>query len=96
MIGLGGVIAILGWAPQAWPGAIFLTIWTFVSGAIAGVHWVNFFSPSKISMVDAEVDLSTERPSAANRLEEIKTLKSAGLISSEEYLSKRQEILKDL
>jgi len=95
-VGLAGIVAVFGWFPQAWPVGLFLCLWTFATGLIAIFHWINALSASGVSMLDTEIQSTSNTNSTTNRLKELDTLNAQNLISSEEYRLKREDILKKL
>jgi hypothetical protein len=71
-----------------------LPLFTFGIGGlfIAYGLWAFFAKRS----LGNRIELETEVPSVGDRLAEITRLKSSGLITEQEYESKRQEILKNI
>ena len=95
-VGLAGTITIFGWFPQIWPIGLFLCLWTVVVGSIAGFHWMNVFSSSGVSIMEADFQATSEAPTSAMRLAELQGLLNQGLISDEEYRQKRDDVIKNI
>ena len=83
-----GIVVVI---PSA---GVFGLLWTGVAAAICVMHGINLFSKKGISTHEVIMD-DTDR-SAAQRLEEVHALYQQGLITQEEYESKRKELLDQL
>ena len=78
---------------------LFGIFWTLIAALITGMNAVNAFSEKGIPTSHIEIDdgyYGEYGNSIEDRLKEAETLYNKGLISSEEYKIKREEILKDL
>ena len=71
-----------------------LPYFTLAIGALFFVYGVVALVAGKA--IGSRVEMDTVAPSAAERLDELERLKTSGLISEQEYATKRQDILKDL
>ena len=101
------VIGLLAVIPMAGP---FGLLWTGVAVAITVMNGVNAFGKKGVASMEieteepeaapAEEETHDHIPSMAldvrERLEQLKDLREAGLITGEEYETKREEILRDL
>ena len=90
---------------------LFGLLWTLIAVVITVVNGVNAFGKKGIPTMEIYTENRQEEthaspapqaPAAPNtldakgRLEQLKSLKEAGLLTKEEYEQKREEILKDL
>ena len=101
------VIGLVAVIPMAGP---FGLLWTGVAVAITVMNGVNAFGKKGVASMEieteepeaapAEEETHDHIPSMAldvrERLEQLKDLREAGLITGEEYETKREEILRDL
>ena len=101
------VIGLVAVIPMAGP---FGLLWTGVAAAITVMNGVNAFGKKGVASMEieteepeaapAEEETHDHIPSMAldvrERLEQLKDLREAGLITGEEYETKREEILRDL
>ena len=92
-----GIVAVV---PSAGP---FGVLWTLIAAGITIVNGYQTFGKGyvgpQIEIEEGEEETKGEkraRSDAKQRLEQLESLRSAGLISDQEYRQKRQEILKDL
>ena len=102
LIGLFTVIPSFG---------LFGLLWTGLAAVIAVVNGLNAFGKKGVPTMEIYAEEEDEAPSPARedhdhipstalttqeRLEQLQTLKEAGLLTDEEYRNKREEILKGL
>ena len=101
------VIGLVAVIPMAGP---FGLLWTGVAVASTVMNGVNAFGKKGVASMEieteepeaapAEEETHDHIPSMAldvrERLEQLKDLREAGLITGEEYETKREEILRDL
>ena len=99
---VGGIFTVVGVTVVINIGW-FGIIWTLIALGITIGHAVNFFGKRGISEWDVEVQTSEQRvtnrgPEPENfesRLRRLERLKAEGLITEDEYLQKRSEILNE-
>ena len=74
--------------------------WTFFALAITGYHAFNVFSDKGAAVQEIDVEgfggMPVVENNAANRLEQLESLRSRALITEEEYQEKRTQIIKQL
>lgn len=86
---------------------LFGLLWTGMAAAITVVNGINAFGKKGVPTMEIYTEdeapplsdqkhVPTNQPDAKGRLEQLKSLKEAGLITQEEYDRKRKEILEDL
>ena len=86
--------------------AIVGDMWTGVAAAITVMNGVNAFGKKGVASMEIETEedgpaggarqAPAAAPDARERLEQLKELEAAGLITQEEYEEKREEILREL
>ncbi|QYR21044.1 SHOCT domain-containing protein [Paenibacillus sp. sptzw28] len=99
---VGGIFTVIGLTVIINIGW-FGIIWTLVALGITISHGVNFFGNRGISEWDVEVQSSEQKatnrePEPENfesKLRRLERLKVEGLITEDEYLQKRSEILNE-
>ena len=89
----------------------FGLLWTGVAVAITVINGLNAFGKKGVTTMEIYSEEEDEVPSTARedhdhipstalttqeRLEQLQTLKEAGLLTDEEYRNKREEILREL
>lgn len=107
--GIIGIIFVLIGVFVAIPVAgAFGILWTLIAVGITGMNFYQAFGKSytgpeilieeeaSSSPMEEEHSASSIEPSPQKRLEQLEHLKESGLITEEEYKSKREEILKTL
>ena len=97
------VIGLVAVIPMAGP---FGLLWTGVAAAITVMNGVNAFGKKGVASMEIETEedgpagggrqAHAAAPDARERLEQLKELEAAGLITQEEYEEKREEILREL
>ena len=101
------VIGLVAVIPMAGP---FGLLWTGVAVAITVMNGVNAFGKKGVASMEIETEEPEAAPAeeethdhippmaldVRERLEQLKDLREAGLITGEEYETKREEILRDL
>ena len=97
------VIGLVAVIPMAGP---FGLLWTGVAAAITVMNGVNAFGKKGVASMEIETEedgpaggarqAPAAAPDARERLEQLKELEAAGLITQEEYEEKREEILREL
>ena len=102
LIGLFMVVPMFG---------LFGLLWTGMAVVITVINGLNAFGKKGVPTMEIYAEEEDEEPSPARedhdhipstalnpreRLEQLKTLKEAGLLTDEEYRNKREEILKGL
>ena len=91
------IIGLLAVIPMAGP---FGLLWTAVAVGITVVNGINAFGKKGVASMEIETEdqpgdtpPSPAEPDIRERLEQLKELEAAGLITREEYEKKREEIL---
>ena len=97
------VIGLVAVIPMAGP---FGLLWTGVAAAITVMNGVNAFGKKGVASMEIETEedgpagggrqAHAAAPDARERLEQLKELEAAGLITQKEYEEKREEILREL
>ena len=97
------VIGLVAVIPMAGP---FGLLWTGVAVAITVMNGVNAFGKKGVASMEIETEedgpaggarqVPAAAPDARERLEQLKELEAAGLITQKEYEEKREEILREL
>ena len=99
---VGGIFVLIGLTMAIPVFGAFGVLWTL---AAAGITGVNLYQAFGKTYAGPEIHIEDEeRPDAApsggldakSRLEQLESLRSAGLIDEEEYREKRREILERL
>jgi len=80
------------------PASIFAIIWTVIAAAGTLYYGINLFRRGGVSSYDIEVETTpaeaTDEPDFDEKLRKLAELKQDGLLSSEEYLAKRAELMR--
>lgn len=98
---VGCVFVLIGLFVVIPEGGWFGYLWTFMAFAITVMNGINVFSSKGIATSRIEVDefhdnFKQTDSSIESRLKEAEELYQKGLISKEEYETKRKDILNDL
>lgn len=80
------------------PASIFAIIWTVIAAASTLYYGINLFRRGGVSSYDIDVETTpaeaTGEPDFDEKLRKLAQLKQDGLLSSEEYLAKRAELMR--
>jgi len=80
------------------PASIFAIIWTVIAAAGTLYYGINLFRRGGVSSYDIDVETTpaeaTDEPDFDEKLRKLAELKQDGLLSSEEYLAKRAELMR--
>ncbi len=105
---VGGIFVVIGLVVAIPTFGPFGILWTLMAVGITGMNLYQAFGKGYIGpQIEIEEEdarrfpaETEDRPSAASdakhRLEQLESLKEAGLITDQEYRQKRQEILRGL
>lgn len=95
MIG-GGIFLLIGVTFVIPQFGLFGILWTLIALVIAGSHAYNFFSNKGIASWEVDIESGAASPNVDDfeaKLRKLNRLKDEGLITEEEFSSKREEIL---
>ena len=80
------------------PASIFAIIWTVIAAASTLYYGINLFHRGGVSSYDIDVEATPAgapaEPDFDEKLRKLAQLKQDGLLSSEEYLAKRAELMR--
>lgn len=92
----GGIFVLIGITTIIPLGGMFGVVWTLVAMLIMGGHAYSFFSKKGISSWEIDIEDQDKKDNNIDfeaKLRSLIKLKEDGLISEEEFLSKRKDII---
>lgn len=94
---VGAVFVLIGITFVIPSAGLFGIFWTLIAVIITGMSAVNLFSKKGISTAHIEINDDVNTPSdSKQRLQEVENLYREGLITKDEYDTKRKNILDEL
>lgn len=89
-----GIIFIFIGITQVAHLGLFGVIWTLIAVAITGYHAINVFSKKGVSTYDIDSSShSSRQEDYESKLRQLHRLREDNIISEEEYLKKKEELL---
>ena len=80
------------------PASVFAIMWTVIAAASTLYYGINLFRRGGVSSYDIDVETTpaeaTDEPDFDQKLRKLAQLKQDGLLSNEEYLAKRAELMR--
>lgn len=89
--GIMGIIFVIFGITQIPVMGVFGVVWTLGAAGVAGYHLYNFFSSNGAGVY--EIDIHEQQEDFDVKLRKLDKLYQDGIISKEEYESKKSEIL---